>query len=175
MTETLNRRSVMALAGATAGIAAIAPARAQEKDARRTDAMGKKALEIPADNPTFAASAGSYEKFGYSAAVRAGGLLFIAGQIGRRPDGKIGTTVAEQAELALQRTAEILRLEGLDMTDLVEVVSYHVDIQHNLEAFMAVKQRYTVKPYPAWSIIGVDALTSPDLKIEIRSIAALRS
>ncbi|MDB5608073.1 MAG: rane protein [Bradyrhizobium sp.] len=34
------------------------------------------------------------------------------------------------------------------MTDLVEVVSYHVDIQHNLEAFMAVKERYAVKPYP---------------------------
>lgn len=107
--------------------------------------------------------------------VRAGGLLFIAGQIGRRPDRKIGTAVAEQTELALQGTAEILRLEGPDMTDLVEVVSYHVDIHHNLEAFMAVKEHYTTQPYAAWSIIGVDALTSPDLQIEIRSIAALRS
>lgn len=175
MTETLDRRSVMALTGAVVGIAAITPARARARDPKRMDELGKTVLEIPADNPTFAASIGSYEKYGYSPAVRAGGLLFIAGQIGRRPDGKIGTTVADQTELALQRTAEILRLEGLDMIDLVEVVSYHVDIQHNLEAFMAVKERYTVKPYPAWSIIGVDALTSPDLKIEIRSIAALRS
>lgn len=175
MTEMLDRRSLMALTGAAAGIAAIAPARAQEQHTKRTDAMGKTVLEIPADNPTFGASIGSYEKYGYSPAVRAGGLLFIAGQIGRRPDGTIADTVAEQTELALQRTAEILRLEGLNMTDLVEVVSYHVDIQHNLEAFMAVKGRYTAKPYPAWSIIGVDALTSPDLKIEIRSIAALRS
>lgn len=175
MIEPLNRRSVVTLTAAAAGIAAITHARAQAQDTKRINAMGKTAVEIPADNPTFAASIGSYEKYGYSPAVRAGGLLFIAGQIGRRPDGKIGDTVAEQTELALQRTAEILRLEGLDMTDLVEVVSYHVDIQHNLEAFMAVKERYTVKPYPAWSIIGIDALTSPDLKIEIRSIAALRS
>jgi len=175
MTETLDRRSAMALVGAAAGIAAVPPARAQAQHTKRIDAMGKTVLEIPADNPTFAASVGSYEKYGYSPAVRAGGLLFIAGQIGRRPDGTIADTVAEQTELALQRTTEILRLEGLDMTDLVEVVSYHVDIQHNLEAFMAVKERYTVKPYPAWSIIGIDALTSPDLKIEIRSIASLRS
>ena len=175
MIEPLNRRSVMTLTGAAAGIVAIAPPRAQAQDTKKIAAMKKTVLEIPADNPTFAASIGSYEKFGYSPAVRAGGLLFIAGQIGRRPDGKIGDTVAEQTELALQRTAEILRLEGLDMTDLVEVVSYHVDIQHNLEAFMAVKQRYAVKPYPAWSIIGIDALTLPEFKIEIRSIAALRS
>ncbi|WP_431015333.1 RidA family protein [Bradyrhizobium pachyrhizi] len=173
MIESLDRRYVIALAGA-ASIAAVEPASAQTPNAKG-GTTGKTVLQIPADNPTFAASIGSYDKFGYSPAVRAGGLLFIAGQIGRRPDGKIGETVAEQVELALQRTAEILRLEGLSMADLVEVVSYHVDIQHNLEAFMAVKERYTVKPYPAWSIIGIDALTSPDLKIEIRSIAALRS
>ncbi|QNA87055.1 RidA family protein [Sphingomonas sp. So64.6b] len=117
-----------------------------------------------------ASSIASYEKFGYSPAVRAGGLLFIAGQIGRRPDGGIGS-VAEQAELALKRTAEILHLAGLTMADLVEVVSYHVDIETNLKEFMAVKARYTVKPFPAWSIIGVQALASPGLKIEIRSIA----
>jgi len=137
--------------------------------------MTKQTLEIPADNATLAASIGAYEKFGYSPAVRAGGLLFIAGQIGRRPDGKIGESVAEQTELALQRTAEILRLAGLDFGDLVEVVSYHVELARNLDAFLAAKARYAVKPYPTWSIIGVDALASPGLKIEIRSVAALRN
>ncbi|MDB5608072.1 MAG: transrane protein [Bradyrhizobium sp.] len=100
MIEPLNRRSVMTLTGAAAGIVAIAPPRAQAQDTKRIAAMRKTALEIPADNPTFAASIGSYEKFGYSPAVRAGGLLFIAGQVGRRPDGKIGDTVTEQIELA---------------------------------------------------------------------------
>jgi enamine deaminase RidA (YjgF/YER057c/UK114 family) len=83
-------------------------------------------------------------------------------------------SAGEQAELALQRTAGILRLEGLTMADLVEVVSFHVDLAKNLADFLPVKERYTVRPFPAWSIIGVDALAGPKLKIEIRSIAALR-
>ena len=44
------------------------------------------------------------------------------------------------------------------MADLVEVVSYHVDLKKNLADFLPVKERYTVRPFPAWSIIGVDAL-----------------
>ncbi|WP_246789503.1 RidA family protein [Acetobacter nitrogenifigens] len=165
----------MTLAGTVGGVASMAPARAHTPDVKNPSGMeNKTVLRIPKDNPTFAASIGSYEKYGYSPAVRAGGLLFIAGQVGRRPDGRIADTVAEQAELALQRTAEILRLEELTMADLVEVVSYHVDLKNNIEPFMEIKKKYTAKPYPAWSIIGVDALASPDLKIEIRSIAALR-
>ncbi|MBR0642712.1 RidA family protein [Roseomonas hellenica] len=136
--------------------------------------MGKRAIEIPKDNALFAGSQGSFDRFGYSPAVRAGGLLFIAGQVGIRPDGAVAETVAEQTEWALRRTAEILRLEGLTMADLVEVVSYHVDMANTLADFMPVKQRYSERPFPAWSIIGIDALTRPELKIEIRSIAAYR-
>ena len=133
----------------------------------------KEVLEIPKDNAIFGGSFATFEKFGYSPAVRAGGLLFIAGVVGARPDGSVPDSAGEQAELALQRPAEILRLEGLTMADLVEVVSYHVDLTKNLADFLPVKERYT-RPFPAWSIIGVDALAGPKLKIEMRSIAALR-
>lgn len=120
----------------------------------------------------FAARMDGYEAYGYSPAVRAGGLLFIAGEVGFAPDGSIPTSVAEQTELALKRTAEILRLEGLSMADLVEVVSYHVDLEANIGDFMPVKARHTERPFPAWSIIGVEALALPELKIEIRTVAA---
>ena len=116
----------------------------------------KEVLEIPKDNAMFGGSFVTFEKFGYSPAVRAGGLLFIAGVVGARPDGSVPDSAGEQAELALQRTAEILRLEGLTMADLVEVVSYHVDLTKNLADFLPVKERYTARPFPAWSIIGVD-------------------
>lgn len=174
MTDPIDRRRMIALAGAAGVAVPLAQAQAQSPTAERKSMMDKQIVEISKDNPVLGSTLGSYEKFGYSPAVRAGGLLFIAGQIGRRPDGKIGETVAEQTDIALQRTAEILRLQGLTMADLVEVVSYHVDLQANLEEFMAVKARYSQRPFPAWSIIGIDALASPGLKIEIRSIAALR-
>src|SRR5215467_5187060 len=89
----------------------------------------KEVLEIPKDNAILDGSFATFEKFGYSPAVRAGGLLFIAGVVGARPDGSVPDSVGEQAELAFQRTAGILRLERLTMADLVEVVSYHVDLK----------------------------------------------
>lgn len=134
--------------------------------------MTKKAFEIAADHPMFAAHHAGYETYGYSPAVRAGNLLFIAGEVGFAPDGSVPASVAEQTELALTRTAEILRLNGLTTADLVDVVSYHVDLAANVDEFLAVKARHAVHPYPAWSIIGVQALALPELKIEIKSVAA---
>lgn len=133
--------------------------------------MTKKVLEIPADHPMFAATHSGYESYGYSPAVRAGNLLFIAGEVGFRPDGSIPESVAEQTEVVLERTTEILRLQGLTMADLVEVVSYHVNLKETVDEFLSVKARYTERPFPAWSIIGVEALALPQLKIEIRSVA----
>ena len=136
--------------------------------------MAKTVSRIPDGNAVYGQSASAFEKYGYSPAVRAGGLLFIAGVVGVRTDGSVPGSVSEQAELALKRTAEILRLEGLGMSDLVEVVSYHVDIEQNLPEFMAVKERYFARPFPAWTILGVAALARPVLKVEVRSIAAFR-
>lgn len=177
MTSSIERRTLLALAAAA--IPATASAQAAPAGIasgnRGIPGAGKQGLEVPKDNAVYGASQAAFEKYGYSPAVRAGGLLFIAGVVGVRPDGTVPETVAEQAELAFRRTAEILRLEGLSMADLVEVVSYQVGITDNLKDFLPVKERYFERPFPTWTIIGVEALARPPLKIEIRSIAALRS
>lgn len=128
-------------------------------------------VEIPEGTAAFGKTIDAFARFGHSAAVRAHGLLFISGQIGRRPDGTAGETVEEQTELALRRIEEILRQENLDLTALVDVTSYHVDIRHNLPEFLTVKQRFIDAPYPSWTIIGVDGLASPELLVEIQATA----
>ncbi len=177
MTESIPRRTLLALAG-IAGAALPALARAQRHPAsqiRNVEHMSKQVVEISKDNPIFGESVGAFAKYGYSPAVRAGGLLFSAGVVGAKADGTIAGTVEEQAELAFRRTAEILRLQGLTMADLIDVTSYHVDLPDTLPLVMPVKERYFQKPYPTWTIIGVAALASPLLKLEIRSVAALRN
>ena len=134
--------------------------------------MTKTVLQIPSDNPIFGTSHANYEAYGYSPAVRAGGLLFIAGEVGILPDGSIPASAAEQTEVALRRMTEVLRLAGLTPADLVEVVSYHVDLAGTIDEFLPVKARFSESPFPTWSIIGVQALALPDLKIEIRAVAA---
>lgn len=129
-------------------------------------------VEIPEDSAVFGQARGAFARFGYSAAVCAHGHLFIAGTIGRRSDGTIPENVEEQTEIAIRRIEEILRLENLDLTALVDVTSYHVDIHRHLPGFIEAKQRLIKAPYPTWSIIGISALASPGLLVEIRATAA---
>jgi enamine deaminase RidA (YjgF/YER057c/UK114 family) len=137
--------------------------------------MASRAIEIPEGNEVFGVTAGAFERFGYSAAVRSNDLLFIAGLIGLRPDGTCPEDIEGQTEWALRRTEEVLRLEGLELTDLVEVVSYHVDIHANLPGFLEVKNRFFKESLPAWSMIGASGLATPGRLIEVRSVAAYPS
>ncbi len=116
----------------------------------------------------------AFEKYGFSPAVKSKGFLFISGQVGARPDGTAPESVADQTEWALKRVEELLRIAGLGLEDLVDVTSYHVDIENTMPDFMEAKRKYIKAPYPAWSIIGISGLSRPELKVEIRAVAALR-
>ncbi|WP_031469669.1 RidA family protein [Sciscionella sediminilitoris] len=134
--------------------------------------MSKHIVEVPEDSEVFGKTVSAFANFGYSAAVRSHGHLFIAGTIGRRADGSIPDDIEEQTEIAIRRIAEILRLEGLDLSALVDVTSYHVDIHQHLPGFSAAKKRLLEPPFPTWSLIGVSGLASPGLLVEIRATAA---
>ena len=116
-----------------------------------------------------------FKTFNYAPAVAAGGLLFVAGQIGIRADGTVPASVEEQIDLAFQRLGAILQAAGLGFDDLVELVSYHVDIDKQLAAFREIKDRYIKESAPAWTILGVAALARPTLSVEIKAVAATRS
>lgn len=115
-----------------------------------------------------------FEKFEYSAAVRAGGLVFVAGQVGLNPDGSIPSEPERQFVNAFERLKVVLETAGTSLDDLVEIVTYHVELSAGLRAFMEIKQRYVKAPFPAWTIIGVAALARPELKIEIKAVATAR-
>lgn len=129
-------------------------------------------VEVPENSEIFGRTVSAFASFGYSAAVRSHGHLFIAGTIGRRPDDTIPEGIEEQSEIAIAKLQEILRLEGLDLSALVDVTSYHVDIHQHLAGFTKAKERHIKAPYPAWSLIGVSGLASPGLLVEIRATAA---
>ncbi|WP_257786975.1 RidA family protein [Cupriavidus sp. USMAHM13] len=102
----------------------------------------------------------------------AGGLVFISGQVGIRPDGTVPDSVEEQIELAFRRLGAVLVHEGLGFEDLVELVSYHVRIDEQLGAFREIKARCITREFPAWTILGVASLARPNLLVEIKAVAA---
>lgn len=129
-------------------------------------------------NPIFAAAGGGtvFDKFQYSSAVKAGGLVFVAGQIGLNPDGSMPDKHEQQFINAFERIKLVLEEVGCQMSDLVELVSYHVGLNTNnhLADFMKVKAQYVPAPYPTWTILDIAGLARPGLVIEIKAVAVAR-
>jgi enamine deaminase RidA (YjgF/YER057c/UK114 family) len=137
--------------------------------------MSTRDVIIPS-HPHFTAADGSsiFTRFQYSAAVKAGGLIFVAGQVGLEPDGSVPADPERQHVNVFERLKIVLEAAGSSLDDLVEIVSYHVDLPNHLAGFIKVKERYLKAPYPTWTILGVAALARPELKIEVRAVAVAR-
>jgi 2-iminobutanoate/2-iminopropanoate deaminase len=108
----------------------------------------------------------------YAPAVRAGDLVFCAGQIGLDPaTGKLvpGGVAAETAR-ACENLAAVLDAAGLGLADVVKTTVYVVD----LGEFAAVNEaygRYFAAPHPARATVEVARLPA-GARVEIEAIAA---
>jgi len=111
----------------------------------------------------------------YSNAVKlmSGPLLFVSGQLGLGPDGRLAGDgdVAAEAEQALRNIELILRAHGARMDDLVKVTVYVTSIDY-LDAIEPVRTRYFALHGPASVIVEVSALAL-GAKVEIEAIAAV--
>ncbi len=106
----------------------------------------------------------------YSAAVEAGGLVFISGQVGFNPDTGLPTDTADQTRLAMERLGTILDDLGMGFPDLVKTTVFLIDI----EEFAVVNEVYRSffdDDLPARSTVQVAALPRPELRVEVEAIA----
>lgn len=114
--------------------------------------------------------------FGYSQSVRAGGLLFLAGQM--PVDPRTGTVVHEgdaagQARQTFENIKAVLAATGAGLDDIVELVSYHTNMA-DLGALLEIKAEYLPEDFPAWTAVGVAALALPGQLVEIKVVAVAR-
>ena len=117
----------------------------------------------------------SYDAYGYSAAVKSGGFLFVSGQVGIDEAGAAIKDPAGQFQAAFSNLGEVLSAAGCGFDDVVDVTSFHVNMHEHFDAFAAAKQRvFPAAPFPNWTAIGVVNLADADLLLEIKAIARLQ-
>ena len=105
--------------------------------------------------------------------VESGPLLFVAGQVGMDPQGRIvSERAAEQAEQALTNIETILAANGATMADVVKVVVYVTDIKY-LDEITPARLKAFPTDGPSSTIVAVSALAFPQLKVEIEAVAAI--
>lgn len=109
----------------------------------------------------------------YSQAIRAGDLVFTAGQLGLDPaTGElVSPDVGAQAQRALQNVAAILEAAGGGLDRLVKVTVFLADIG-DWPAVNEVYARLVPEPYPARSALAVKDLPKGAL-VEIEAVAAI--
>jgi enamine deaminase RidA (YjgF/YER057c/UK114 family) len=111
---------------------------------------------------------------GYSNVVEASGrLVFIAGQLGYTPDGKIASDFRGQTTQAFENLKAALADAGGDFSQVVKVTSYFVDMD-DLPTYFEVRDRYvnTAAP-PASTAVQIVRLARPEAVFEIEAIAVL--
>ena len=107
----------------------------------------------------------------YSQAIRAGDLLFVAGQIPLTPAGQmVEGDVSVQAGQVLDNIAAILKAAGLSMAHVVRTTVYLSDM-NDLAAMNQTYGKYFSEPYPVRATVQVARLPR-DVKIEIEATAS---
>ena len=107
----------------------------------------------------------------YSQAIRAGGLVFVSGQLAFRPESPqmAGDGITEQTEQVFANLRAILEAAGTSLDRVVKTTVYLSDLD-DFQAMNEVYRKYVGELPPARATIEVSALPSGAL-VEIDAIA----
>lgn len=103
-----------------------------------------------------------------------GTLVFCAGQVALDAEGQIvgeGDVVAQTRQV-MENVKLALEAAGATFADVVKIVNYITDAE-DFPKMAAVRREYLREPYPASTLIEVQALMYPELMIEIEAIAVI--
>jgi enamine deaminase RidA (YjgF/YER057c/UK114 family) len=113
---------------------------------------------------------------GYSNLVEAKGpgrTVYIAGQLGYTPDGKIASDFRGQCVQAFENVKAALADVGGDFSHVVKVTNFFTNID-DLQTYFEVRDRYvnTAAP-PASTAVEISRLARPEALYEIEAVAVL--
>ena len=114
-----------------------------------------------------------YDNYHFSPATRVGDMVWVSGQVGIDANFVPASGMEAQARLAFQSLKTILDAAGASMDDIVEIMSFHLDLRGEMDAFVKVKDEFLPNRYPSWTAVGVTQLAMPELRIEIRAVAVI--
>ncbi|MEO3782748.1 Rid family hydrolase [Actinocorallia sp. B10E7] len=112
----------------------------------------------------------------YSHATRAGGLLFVSGQVALDDDGELvgPDDMAAQSERVMVLLGRILADQGCTFEDVTHVRTFVTDLSR-LREYGVVRNRYFPKDPPASTTVEVSRLFIPGALLEVEATASLPS
>jgi enamine deaminase RidA (YjgF/YER057c/UK114 family) len=93
------------------------------------------------------------ENWGFSDAVIVGEDIYLSGIVVGLREGD--TDVEGAYDRVYRRIGDILKRAGASWDDVVDMSSFHTDVEGQIEKMAAVHKRHVKAPFPAWTAIGV--------------------
>lgn len=105
----------------------------------------------------------------YSAAVRAGGFVFVSGQVPRDPvSGElVGDDIESQTRQVIANVKRALEAAGASLSDVVSVIVYLSDID-DWGRFNTAYRELMPQPYPTRTAVGANLR---GILVEISAVA----
>ena len=131
----------------------------------------------PAPEPDLAPSRANYPH-----CRRAGDFVFVSGLASRRPDnsfvggeitpeGDMRFDIRAQTQAVLDMISSVLATEGADLSNVVEVTTYLVDMSDFVGYNEVYNRFFDAATGPARTTVAVHQLPHPLIRIEIRVVA----
>jgi enamine deaminase RidA (YjgF/YER057c/UK114 family) len=115
--------------------------------------------------------------FGFSQAIKVSDpqdLLVCSGQTAMGPDGSLPESVEmeDQVRVALDNVVAVLAAGGMTPADVVKSTIYTTDVDACIGCLAPLVRRVLGSSLPASTLVGVERLAFPELKVEIEILAA---
>jgi len=110
----------------------------------------------------------------YTDAVRYGDLLFVSGVAPLDEQGRlVGEDAVTQTRQIFINMKKVLDAAGADFSKVLKVTVYLTDVADRTK-INPVRQEYFGTAKPASTLIGVNELAIPGMKVEIEAVVALK-
>ena len=113
-----------------------------------------------------------YEDAGYAPALRVGDTIYVSGVVvSLIGEGSYEERYARGYQAALEWIGTVLTEGGASLDDVIDITTFHTDLQRQLDTAVEVNKQIMPMPHPAWTAVGTTALASPDGVTEIKVVA----
>jgi enamine deaminase RidA (YjgF/YER057c/UK114 family) len=103
-----------------------------------------------------------------------GNQVFVSGMTAHDLSGNVvgGKDMYSQARQTFDRIRALMEAAGGSMSNIVKLTIFVTDISERKEVWRA-REEYFSGNFPACSLIGITALATPELKVEIEAVGIL--
>lgn len=116
---------------------------------------------------------GVHKTTGYSHAAKAGGLVFVAGQVAQDAEGVLvgrGDIEAQTVQV-FENLKAVLASAGATFDDVVKLTTYTTSLAYRPK-IAEIRARYFKTYFPPNTFVVVSSLATPDYLLEIEAVAA---